>query len=74
MHIIKKGAERHEEVERRRPSPGVPLAERIFHDGKCYAVCPECKKKILLTDMQDEESYDSTPYGLHYLAEHRKED
>jgi hypothetical protein len=59
--------------ERRRPSPGVPLAERVFIDGKCYAVCPECEKKILLTEMQDEESFDSTPYGLHYLSEHREQ-
>ena len=73
-HIITEGETIQFDQLVERPSPGVPLAERVFLDGKSNAVCPECQKKILLTNMKDEESFDSTPYGLHYMTEHREQD
>lgn len=50
---------------------GVPYAKRIVDDDGCwYAICPDCREGIELTERKDFESFTGSEYADHYEREH----
>ena len=55
-------------------SIGIPYAPvHIYDDGSAAALCPECGRTIVLTEMKDDESFSKAPYAEHWAQEHQQQ-